>query len=278
MSIMATLKHVQSLESLIVRGGWGEGGVLCLILNRSWHDQLCLSFVHWTISTCPPFLIVFRSNVISVLLLLFAESAFEHQTTIVVTAFGKVEFQDSKPKGFYQTFILSSQANVWKIVSDNFRFMETVSSWPHCPVEVARDRLCFMGTFVSCGRLSVTITASWRPFLPDLKCPVEVARDSCCFMGTFMSCQRLSVTITASWRPFLPDLCVLWKLGVTVDATWGLFFVSFMSSGRLSVTITAFWRPSLLQCPVEDCHWQMPLMGFFSSPWPSSVHVVEDCQ
>ena len=91
----------------------------------------CAFLVRMRLFPRPPFLIGFRSeNKTQKIMssLLFAESAFEHQTTIVVTAFGKVEFQDSKPKGFYQTFILSSQANVWKIVSDNYRFMETVSS------------------------------------------------------------------------------------------------------------------------------------------------------
>ncbi|XP_076467408.1 NTF2-related export protein 2-like [Babylonia areolata] len=56
------------------------------------------------------------------------ESAFENQTTIVVTSFGKVQFTDNKAKSFYQTFLLSSKDNVWKIVSDNYRFMEVPPS------------------------------------------------------------------------------------------------------------------------------------------------------
>lgn len=52
------------------------------------------------------------------------EASVEGETTIVVTVFGKVQFTGSKAKGFFQTFLLSSRANVWKIVSDNYRFME----------------------------------------------------------------------------------------------------------------------------------------------------------
>ncbi|KAK7097281.1 NTF2-related export protein 2-like [Littorina saxatilis] len=55
------------------------------------------------------------------------ESAFEGQTTVVVSTFGLVKYQDNKTQSFYQTFILSSQANVWKIVSDNYRFLEASS-------------------------------------------------------------------------------------------------------------------------------------------------------
>jgi hypothetical protein len=54
----------------------------------------------------------------------FSESAIPGETTIVVSAFGKVQYADNKPKPFVQTFLLTSQANVWKIVSDNYRFME----------------------------------------------------------------------------------------------------------------------------------------------------------
>ncbi|KAL8590926.1 hypothetical protein ACOMHN_005249 [Nucella lapillus] len=56
------------------------------------------------------------------------ESAFENQTTIVVTTFGRVQFTENKTKSFYQTFLLSSKDNVWKIVSDNFRFVEVPPS------------------------------------------------------------------------------------------------------------------------------------------------------
>ncbi|KAK7479224.1 hypothetical protein BaRGS_00029568 [Batillaria attramentaria] len=53
------------------------------------------------------------------------EPVVTDQTSIMVTVFGKVDYRDSKPKSFYQTFILTSQGNVWKIVSDTFRFLET---------------------------------------------------------------------------------------------------------------------------------------------------------
>ena len=60
---------------------------------------------------------------------LVSESASENQTTIIVTTMGRVQFQDSKPKSFYQTFLLSSNSdNVWKIVSDTYRFMEAPPS------------------------------------------------------------------------------------------------------------------------------------------------------
>ena len=58
--------------------------------------------------------------------ILFTESV-GGQTTISVTTLGKVQFEgQEKAKAFYQTFLLSSQANVWKIVSDNYRFLEVI--------------------------------------------------------------------------------------------------------------------------------------------------------
>ncbi|XP_025087109.1 NTF2-related export protein 2-like isoform X2 [Pomacea canaliculata] len=52
------------------------------------------------------------------------EPVIDGQTSIMVTVFGKACYQDTKAKGFFQTFILTSQGNVWKIVSDTYRFLE----------------------------------------------------------------------------------------------------------------------------------------------------------
>ncbi|KAJ8298165.1 hypothetical protein KUTeg_024696 [Tegillarca granosa] len=46
------------------------------------------------------------------------------QMTIIVKTFGTVKYQNRKPKLFHQSFMLTSQNNVWKIVSDNFRSQE----------------------------------------------------------------------------------------------------------------------------------------------------------
>ena len=46
-----------------------------------------------------------------------------HQSMLVKT-YGTVKFPNNSSKTFYQTFILSSQNNVWKIVSDTFRFQD----------------------------------------------------------------------------------------------------------------------------------------------------------
>ena len=43
---------------------------------------------------------------------------------IAVTVFGNVKYANNKVKAFSENFILTSQANVWKIASDVFRFME----------------------------------------------------------------------------------------------------------------------------------------------------------
>ncbi|GAB1601607.1 NTF2-related export protein 2-like isoform X2 [Argonauta hians] len=53
-----------------------------------------------------------------------ADVVSQGQTTISVTIFGLVKFPKKKPKAFHQHFILTSQENVWKIVSDNYRFVE----------------------------------------------------------------------------------------------------------------------------------------------------------
>ncbi|XP_052076817.1 NTF2-related export protein 2-like [Mytilus californianus] len=46
------------------------------------------------------------------------------QMTICVKTFGTVKYDKAKPKIFHQNFILTSVNNVWKIVSDSFRFQE----------------------------------------------------------------------------------------------------------------------------------------------------------
>uniref|UniRef100_A0A0L8FSK0 NTF2-related export protein n=1 Tax=Octopus bimaculoides TaxID=37653 RepID=A0A0L8FSK0_OCTBM len=53
-----------------------------------------------------------------------ADVVSQGQTTIGVTTFGLVKFPRKKSKAFHQHFILTSQENVWKIVSDNYRFVE----------------------------------------------------------------------------------------------------------------------------------------------------------
>jgi len=51
-----------------------------------------------------------------------------HQSMLVKT-YGTVKFPNNSSKTFYQTFILSSQNNVWKIVSDTFRFQDKSDAW-----------------------------------------------------------------------------------------------------------------------------------------------------
>ncbi|WAR00643.1 NXT1-like protein, partial [Mya arenaria] len=46
------------------------------------------------------------------------------QLTIIVKTFGTVKFPNNPLKSFHQSFILTSQNNVWKIISDTFRFLE----------------------------------------------------------------------------------------------------------------------------------------------------------
>ncbi|XP_059169142.1 NTF2-related export protein 2-like [Physella acuta] len=44
--------------------------------------------------------------------------------SIIVNFFGKVKFKGSEAKAFFHTFILSAHENKWKIVTENFRFLE----------------------------------------------------------------------------------------------------------------------------------------------------------
>ena len=46
------------------------------------------------------------------------------QTTIFVTVGGYCKFQGNKPQTFSQNFMLTSQNNTWKIVSDCIRTVE----------------------------------------------------------------------------------------------------------------------------------------------------------
>ncbi|XP_033743790.1 NTF2-related export protein 2-like isoform X2 [Pecten maximus] len=46
------------------------------------------------------------------------------QMTIAIKTFGTVKYQGSKTKAFHQNFMLTSLNNVWKIVSESFRFQE----------------------------------------------------------------------------------------------------------------------------------------------------------
>ncbi|XP_064637260.1 NTF2-related export protein 2-like [Lineus longissimus] len=53
-----------------------------------------------------------------------ANSATQGQLAILVTTMGCSKFKGNKPSVFQQTFVLTSQGKVWKIVSDNFRSQE----------------------------------------------------------------------------------------------------------------------------------------------------------
>ncbi|XP_060554371.1 NTF2-related export protein 2-like isoform X1 [Ruditapes philippinarum] len=46
------------------------------------------------------------------------------QITIIVKTYGTVKYPNNSLKAFHQSFILTSQNNVWKIISDNFRFQD----------------------------------------------------------------------------------------------------------------------------------------------------------
>ncbi|XP_069130823.1 NTF2-related export protein 2-like isoform X3 [Argopecten irradians] len=46
------------------------------------------------------------------------------QMTVAIKTFGTVKYQGSKTRAFHQNFMLTSLNNVWKIVSDSFRFQE----------------------------------------------------------------------------------------------------------------------------------------------------------
>ena len=58
------------------------------------------------------------------MIFLLSDQVSGGQMTIVVKTFGTVTFQGRQPKAFHQNFLLTSQNNVWKIVSDSFRFQE----------------------------------------------------------------------------------------------------------------------------------------------------------
>lgn len=46
------------------------------------------------------------------------------QFSIIVKTYGTVKYQNRKSKTFHQNFMLTSQNNVWKVVSDSFRFQD----------------------------------------------------------------------------------------------------------------------------------------------------------
>ncbi|CAH1777046.1 unnamed protein product, partial [Owenia fusiformis] len=46
------------------------------------------------------------------------------QTSIIVTTMGSVKYEGNTAKMFNQNFMLTSQENVWKVVSDTFRTSE----------------------------------------------------------------------------------------------------------------------------------------------------------
>lgn len=46
------------------------------------------------------------------------------QTTIAVTIFGSVKYHKQKARAFHQHFILTSQDNFCRIVSDDYRFLD----------------------------------------------------------------------------------------------------------------------------------------------------------
>ena len=54
----------------------------------------------------------------------FADAVSGGQFTIIVKTYGTVKYQNRKAKTFHQNFMLTSQNNVWKIVSDSFRHQE----------------------------------------------------------------------------------------------------------------------------------------------------------
>jgi len=52
--------------------------------------------------------------------------AVNNQATILVHVMGTVKFQGKNESSFMQTFLLTAQGETWKILSDTFRFQETV--------------------------------------------------------------------------------------------------------------------------------------------------------
>ncbi|XP_052720887.1 NTF2-related export protein 2-like isoform X2 [Crassostrea angulata] len=46
------------------------------------------------------------------------------QFSIIVKTYGTVKYQNRKSKTFHQNFMLTSQNNVWRVVSDSFRFQD----------------------------------------------------------------------------------------------------------------------------------------------------------
>jgi len=46
------------------------------------------------------------------------------QMTIIIKVFGTVKYHEKQKHVFHQNFMLTSQNNVWKIVSDSFRFQD----------------------------------------------------------------------------------------------------------------------------------------------------------
>lgn len=46
------------------------------------------------------------------------------QFTIIVKTYGTVKYPNSSLKSFHQVFILTSENNKWKIISDTFRFQD----------------------------------------------------------------------------------------------------------------------------------------------------------
>ena len=150
MSNMVTLKHVQSLESLIVilvRGGGGGGG----------GAGLCLIWIGADMTNCA-FLVCIR--------------LFPH-------------------------------------VLHFWLFLEVMSSLFFC--------CCLQSLHLN------TRQPLWWLHLEKWSSKTASRKDSTrpSFSLPRPMCGRLSVTISASWRPFLPDLIVLWKLHVTDDASWG---------------------------------------------------------
>ncbi|KAL4230517.1 NTF2-related export protein 2 [Mactra antiquata] len=46
------------------------------------------------------------------------------QFTVIVKVYGTVSYTSNNLRSFHQSFILTSQNNVWKIISDTFRFQD----------------------------------------------------------------------------------------------------------------------------------------------------------
>ncbi|XP_048773993.1 NTF2-related export protein 2-like isoform X2 [Ostrea edulis] len=56
--------------------------------------------------------------------ILFQDKVSGGQFSIIVKTYGTVKYQNRKPKTFHQNFMLTSQNNLWKVVSDSFRFQD----------------------------------------------------------------------------------------------------------------------------------------------------------